>query len=148
MEDKKVHSFVKHHIHLRYLFDPAEMSFVIQLLHLDYLRQSGYRTAYSREFMYDYFQLKERTFNRCLRRLSQLGLIERVKDGLYVDYRLNREVYNRLLDILHVTNNFAIISNFCKEQFEMRGRTVESITDEEVEQLRLRGSEARPLSIY
>ncbi len=148
MEEKKVHSFVKHHIHLRYLFDPAEMSFVIQLLHLDFLRRSGYRTAYSREFMYDYFQLKERTFNRCLRRLSQLGLIERVKDGLYVDYRLNSEVYNRLLDIIHATNNFAIISDFCNEQFRERGRTIESVTDEEIEQLRKRGNEARPSFIF
>lgn len=132
-------SFVKMNLNLCYLFDQQEFCFLAHLLHLDFIRKCNYNTSFSRDFMLKKFRMNRRIFQRCTNRFTDLGLLEKKRQGVHIDYLMNQKLYQRLVEILCATQDIFAVSEFCEREFIKAGRKIESITDSEIQILREQG---------
>ncbi len=139
MERKLGVGYVCINDNLRHILDDGEMSFVVKLKHLDYMRKSGYRTAYSKDYYFKSFRIAKTPFYRIVRRLEALGILDRKKVGKYTDYVLNQAGYERLLKVAASTYNIEVLRAFAFEEFVVNKRSVDQITDDEISQLSIQG---------
>ena len=135
----KNRNFTKICNNLCYLFDYQEIGFLMHLTQINFIRECGYNTSYSRDFMLKKFRMNVRVFQRCTNRFIEMGLLEKKRKGLHFDYLLNKKRYERLLDIVCATNDVFALTKFCKKEFIKGSRTIDSITDSEIQILREQG---------
>lgn len=128
--------FVKCNLNLSCMFDPNEIIFIMHMLHISYIRSKGYNTVWSKKHLMLRTNIRLRTFDRCVKRMTELKLLERMpQDGMY-DYLWNISIYNRLLTILCATTDINSLIAFCQLNFNVQKRKIQSITDEEIFLLR------------
>lgn len=125
-------AFVKCHLNLSCMFDASEMIFIMHMVHISYLRSKGYNTVWSKAHLMQRMNIRLRTFDRCVKRMEGLRLLDRLpQEGMY-DYLWNMERYNRLLRIVSVTNDINRLGEFCRKNFVERKRDILSISDTEI----------------
>lgn len=134
MNEKKT-TYVKCYLNLCSMFDPQEIIFILHMVNINYLRSGGYNTVWSKSFLMRRMNVGLRVFDRCVKRMTDLGLLERkLKNGMY-DYCWNMNVYNRLLKIASATNDLNTLDKFGKRVFVKEKRDILSITDDEIREL-------------
>jgi predicted transcriptional regulator len=131
-------SFVKYYTGLSYLFNPAENQFIMHMVYVEYLKSVNYRIHWSKAEYIKRMGLKESAFNRCVNRLSQMKLLTRTYNdrGNRVYYSFDMERYNRLVEMLSITSNIDKLIAFCDENFKKQSRSIESITEDEINELK------------
>lgn len=134
--NSKKHSYVNINDNLRYFLNSYELSFLIRLKHLAHLRSVGLRTAFAKEANFRSFQINRTLFYQAVNRLESLGLMKRVKVKRYVDYQLNEESYDRLLEIATSTSNHLTLLSFSENEFIQKKRSILSISDTEIMELK------------
>ncbi len=144
-QNNSTRGYVQIHDSLRFFLSAPELSFVIRLKLLAYLRSTGHKTAYSQEHNFNSFNLSKYVFYRCANRLEEFGLLERVTVGKYTDYVLVESAYDRLVEIAYSTYNVLALLSFAYEEFKLKGRTIADISDEEIVALRERGETMEPI---
>lgn len=129
--------FVKYHTGLSYLFSPAETRFILHMVDIEYKKSSGFFTNWSR---YEYMKimgLNEYTFDKCIQKLSDMHLLKKENKNKpnRVYYSFNMQLYERLIYILSSTCNIDKLRQFCKINFIEKSRHIDSISEQEVENL-------------
>lgn len=128
-------SYVKCYLNLCCMFDPCEIVFLLHLVNINCLRNGGYNTVWSKTYLMQRMNLGLRVFNRCIKRMTELGLLERrLQNGMY-DYHLNMAMYERMLEILTATSDTSRLSCFCKQTFLKEKRRIADISDMEIKKL-------------
>lgn len=136
--------FVKYPLCLSYLFSPTETRFIAHMIDAEFLKSYGYDTAWSRREWMRRMGLTEYSFDGAVKSLMKIGLlIKRNNDfGNRVYYTFNMELYDKLVSILSVTNNVDRLISFCEMKFRQEKRTIESITPEEISELKQEDTKA------
>lgn len=140
MDEKKVKSFpyAKYPYALSYVFNPGEARFVLHMIEADFLKKQGYDTGWTRTEYMKRMGLNLYTFERCVRKLEKMNLLTRRYNtlGNRVYYSFNMDLYDRLVEILSATCHVDRLIDFCETKFKMENRSIESITEEEIEELK------------
>lgn len=127
--------FVKYYPTLSCMFDASESIFILHMLDIAYMRSKGYNTVWSKGHLMKRMNIRLRTFDRCVKRMTDLGLLDRLpQDGMY-DYLWNMSLYNRLLRIMSATRDVNRLSEFCRKTFVLQKRSIQSVSEEEIESL-------------
>lgn len=127
--------FVKYYPNLSCMFDASEVVFILHMVDIAYLRSKGFNTVWSKGYLMKRMNIRLRTFDRCVKRMTELGLLNRLsQDGMY-DYLWNMTLYNRLLQIMTATHDTNRIRVFCMKTFVEQKRSIQSISEEEIEAL-------------
>lgn len=117
-------------------FDITEAAFMVYMADLDAQREIGHKTIRPLEAHLSHLGFGRRNFNRCVDKTIRMGLLERVPiDGMY-DYIWNMQAYNRLVRIVSSTNSYNALRSFCKRVFDDERRRIESITNDEIQELK------------
>lgn len=126
--------FIKSYTGFSYLMGRDEIYFLMHMVDIEFLRELGYRVSWSKDEYMNRMQMGLYTFNKCVGNLERMGLLERIyaKLGRKVYYNLNTEVYKRLIHICGATDNFQLLKSFFETAIKKEGRTIGSITDEEI----------------
>lgn len=129
--------FVKYFTGLTYMFSPAERSFLLHMVDIDYKKNSGAYTDWGRTDYMKIMGLNKYNFDKCVKRFIELNLLEKTNNSCRnrVYYSFNIELYNRLVYILSSTCNVNKLIAFCNMNFREKKRSIESITDEEISEL-------------
>ncbi|GAB6013310.1 hypothetical protein [Viscerimonas tarda] len=138
MEQREKISFVKYYPGLSVMFKPVETLFILHMVRFEFLKTAGFRIRWSKAEYARRMGLKECAFIRCVKRLSAMKLLEvsHNPEGNRVFYSFNMSLYYRLVEILSATSDHDRLTAFCNRQFKKAGRPIESITDDEIRELR------------
>lgn len=128
---------VKYHLGLSCILSPKEARFIMHMVEIHHLDRWGYKTDYTRAEYMKRMGLGEHAFDSAARSLTGLGLVVRVGNRNSVHYSLNAKVYDRLVEIVSGTRNIGKLSEFMHLNLRMLGRSVDDITIEEIEQIRM-----------
>ena len=131
--------FVKYHLGLSYILSPAEARFMMHMDEIDHLEQLGFKTDFTRRELMKRMGLGEHTFDSAVRSLLAMGLIVRGPECSRnrVSYSLDRMVYGRLVIISSATRNINRLMQFFDTHLRKDGRSIASITDQEIEELKI-----------
>lgn len=128
-------AFVKCNLNLSCIFDASEILFIMHMVHIAYMRSKGYNTVWSKAHLMERMNIRLRTFDRCVRRMTGMKLLDRMpQEGMY-DYLWNMGRYNRLLQIISATNDINRLREFCRKAFVEQKRDILSISDTEIKML-------------
>lgn len=131
--------FIKYYPHLSCMFDASEIVFILHMLDIAYIRSKGYNTVWSKGHLMNRMNIRLRTFDRCVKRMVELGLLDRLpQDGMY-DYLWNMPLYNHLLRIMSATRDINRLREFCRKTFVEQKRSIQSVLEDEI---RLLGNES------
>lgn len=132
--------FVKFYTGLSYFFNPAETRFILHMVDIEFKKKSGFNTDWSRAEYMKIMGLNEYTFDKCIKRMLALGLLSKRNNDLgnKVYYSFDMQVYEKLVTIITSTNYVDALIDFCASNFADKPRTIESISDGELEALRAR----------
>ena len=93
--------FFKCYSRLLGVFEPEEIVFMLYMADLSRLRGKGFDTLRSKKTHMANTGIGSRLFDRCVRRMTALGLLKRVPlKGMY-DYLWDGRAYERLITILN-----------------------------------------------
>lgn len=132
MNKNKQPRYAQCYLNLTRLFDPAEMIFIMNMHQMEYLRQIQPERKWSKAFLMKKMNLGEKVFDRCVRRLQKMELLI-VSPDYHPDYRWDTALYLRLVKILSATKDSDAIDEFCRRVFLEQGRSIASISDQEIE---------------
>lgn len=134
---KRNESFEKAHPGFSYVLSPEEERFLKHLLEIEYLRKLGQKVDFTRAEYMKRMALKEYTFDRCGRSLCALGLALKTSDSSRnrVHYRLNRPIYDKLVNIVSTTRNIDRLIEFFDFHVFKLGKSIEELTVEDIERL-------------
>lgn len=128
-------AFVKCNLNLSCIFDASEILFIMHMVHIAYMRSKGYNTVWSKAHLMERMNIRLRTFDRCVKRMTGMKLLDRMpQEGMY-DYLWNMGRYNRLLQIISATNDINRLREFCRKAFVEQKRDILSISDTEIKML-------------
>lgn len=128
-------AFVKCNLNLSCIFDASEILFIMHMVHIAYMRSKGYNTVWSKAHLMERMNIRLRTFDRCVKRMTGMKLLDRMpQEGMY-DYLWNMGRYNRLLQIISATNDINRLREFCRKAFVEQKRDILSISDTEIKRL-------------
>lgn len=128
-------TFVKCFLNLSCMFDASEILFIMHMLDIAYIRSKGYNTVWSKSYLMKRMNIRLRTFDRCVKRMTQLGLLDRLpKAGMY-DYVWNMPTYNHLLRIISTTRDTERLREFCREAFTLQKRSILAVSPDEIEEI-------------
>jgi hypothetical protein len=135
---KKTAAFIKFHPGLSCLFNPAETVFLLHMVNLEYFKSTGYRIVRTKAEYIKRTGLKECTFNRCVDRFSEMKLLTRSYNALgnRVFYDIDMDLYRKLVEIVSSTYDCDRLRAFCETKFKKEARLIESITPEEIDELK------------
>ncbi len=130
--------FVKYYTGLSYLFSPAETRFIAHMVDIEYKKSCGYVMNLTRQDYMRIMGLNEHSFDKCIRRLVQLDLLEKTSNakGNRVYYSFNMKRYETLVGILSCSCHADRLIAFCKKHFIEDARPIDSITEEEIANLK------------
>lgn len=129
--------FEKSYPGFSYVLSPDEERFIKHMREIAFLRRRGEKTNFTRAEYMRRMGLREYTFDRCAKSLCELGLIVKTSDSSRnrVHYSLNEPVYDKLVRIVSTTRNIdRLIEFFAFHVFKL-GKSIESLSDEEIEGL-------------
>jgi hypothetical protein len=129
--------FVKYYLELSYLFSPEECRFIMHMTDIEFLKKSGYQTGWSKKEYIKRMGLSEYSFDKSVERLQKMGLLSRTHNSLgnKVFYSFDMDLYNRLVEILSMTCDIDKLIAFCNINFVEQSRSIESITEQEINDL-------------
>ncbi len=135
---EKLAPFAKYPYSLSYLFTPGESRFILHMIEADFLKKQGYDTDWTRAEYMKRMGLNLYTFEHCVRKLEGMNLLTRRHNALgnRVYYLFNMDLYDRLVEILSATCNVDKLIEFCDTKFKHENRSIESITEEEIVELK------------
>ncbi len=117
-------------------FDMAEAVFMVYMHDLSVQRDLGYNTIRSKRSHLGYLGIGARLFERCVAKCVRMGLLQcEVTDGKY-EYLWDKGTYLRLINILSVSGSHKALREFCDRVFEKEKRSVSSISDKEINDLK------------
>lgn len=117
------------------VFDPEEIVFMLYMADLSRLRGKGFDTLRSKKTHMANTGIGSRLFDRCVRRMTALGLLERVPlKGMY-DYLWDRQAYERLIEILNAPTSALDARAVGRHLFVTMERNILSISNKEIEEL-------------
>ena len=120
---------------LRGFFAPKEGVFMRYMADLSRLRGKGFETLRSKRMHMANTGIGSRLFDRCVRRMTALGLLERVPlKGMY-DYLWDGRAYERLIKIFNVPASALDARSVGRHLFVTLERNILSISDKEIEEL-------------
>lgn len=128
-------AFVKCNLNLCCMFDANEIIFIMHMVNIAYLRAEGYNTVWSKRYLMQRMNIRLRTFDRCVKRMTELKLLDRMpQEGMY-DYLWNMPLYDRLLKIISATKDINRLREFCRTTFIEQKKSIQSISDDEIRSL-------------
>lgn len=119
---------VTFYLNLSCLFDPAEVVFLLHMVDMEYMKQSGYNTAWSKEFLLLRMNLGIRLFDRVTKKLISMGLLSKDKVGNKYAYSLDMKAYRKLVGFLSLTNDIFKLKAFCETVFIKGKRKIQDVT--------------------
>lgn len=128
--------FEKCYTQLWYVFDPAEMMFIINIRSIQRISSLGYSTDWSKDFLMNRMNMRRSTFNRCEKRLIEMELLERRAVGKKICYDWNNDLFESLVLIVSASNDVFVVKEFCKRKFITEKKGIADITEEEIESLK------------
>ena len=126
---------VTFHLNLSCLFDPAEIVFLLHMLDMEYMKQNGYNTIWSKEFMLLKMNLGVRLFDRVTKKLISMELLTKEKAGNKYAYSLDLETYRKLVGFLSLTNDILKLKAFCETVFIKEKKKIQNVTGNDLEML-------------
>jgi hypothetical protein len=127
--------FVKYHLGLSCILSPKEARFMMHMVEIHHLTLWGYKTDYTRTEYMKRMGLGEHAFDTAAGSLTELGLVVRTGSRNSVHYALNVEMYDRLVEIVSWAQNVERLSGFLDFNLRKLGRSIDSITDGELDKL-------------
>lgn len=119
---------VTFYLNLSCLFDPAEVVFLLHMVDMEYMKQSGYNTTWSKDFLLLKMNLGMRLFDRVTEKLISMGLLSKDKAGNKYAYSLDMKAYRKLVGILSLTNDIFKLKAFCETIFIKEKRKILDVT--------------------
>lgn len=127
--------FLKCYSRMLGVFDPEEIVFMLYMADLSRLRGKGFDTLRSKRTHMANTGIGSRLFDRCVRRMTALGLLKRVPlKGMY-DYLWDGRAYERLITILNAPASALDARTVGRQLFVSMERNILSISDKEIEEL-------------
>lgn len=126
---------VTFHLNLSCLFDPAEIVFLLHMLDMEHMKQNGYNTTWSKEFLLLKMNLGVRLFDRVTKKLISMGLLTKEKTGNKYAYSLDLKAYRKLVGFLSLTNDIFKLKAFCETVFIKEKKKIQDITESDIEVL-------------
>lgn len=127
--------FVKYPLGLSCVLSPKEARFILHMIEMQHLSLWGYKTDYTRTEYMKRMGLGENAFDTAARSLTDLGLVVRTGSRNSVHYELDEKMYDRLVEIVSDTRNIERLAGFLDFNLRKLGRSIDSITDEEIDQI-------------
>ena len=135
MKDQSKFVFYRFYKGLMMAFDLPESAFMVYMADLNTIRELSYNTLRPMSAHLGCLGIGRRSFERCIKKTTSMGLLKRVAvDGKY-DYFWDMEAYDRLIQIVSTTTKYTVLREFCNKAFEKDKRTVMSITYDEIQEL-------------
>lgn len=136
---KKHESFEKSYPGFSYVLTPDEERMLKHLLEIEYLRKLGHKVDFTRAEYMKRMALREYTFDRSARSLCRLGLAVKTADSSRnrVQYRLNSEMYLKLVHIVSLTRNIDRLVQFFDFHIFKLGKSIGELTEEDIRTLML-----------
>lgn len=128
----KSYRFIKCYAGMIGAFSSAEVVFMLYMSDLAFLRSKGYDTVRSKRRHMECTHIRSRKFDRCVEKMTRMGLLQRVPVGGMYDYLWNMDSYERLIEILSLTKDLGKLRTFCERVFEVEQRPVSSITNDDI----------------
>lgn len=119
---------VTFYLNLSCLFDPAEVVFLLHMVDMECMKQSGYNTAWSKEFLLLRMNLGIRLFDRVTKKLISMGLLSKEKAGNKYAYSLDMKVYRKLVGFFSLTNDIFKLKTFCETVFIKGKKKIQDVT--------------------
>lgn len=126
---------VTFYLNLSCLFDPAEIIFLLHMVDMEYMKQNGYNTTWSKEFLLLKMNLGVRLFDRVTKKLISMGLLSKDKAGNKYIYSLDLKTYRKLVGFLSLTNDIFKLKSFCEAVFIKEKRKIWSVTGNDLKVL-------------
>ncbi len=126
---------VTFYLNLSCLFDPAEIIFLLHMVDMEYMKQRGCNTTWSKEFLLLKMNLGVRLFDRVTRNLISMGLLSKDKAGNKYAYSLDLKAYHKLVSFLSLTNDVFKLKAFCDTVFIKEKRKIQEISGSNLEML-------------
>ncbi len=126
--------FLKTYCALVGAFQPDEVVFMAYMADLANLRGKGYNTIRSKREHMANTAIGLRVFDKCVAKMTGMGLLEKIPVGGMCDYVWDMEAYRRLVEMLAGIRIPARRNSFCKTFFEGQERDVRSIRDSEIDE--------------
>ena len=127
--------FLKCYSRMLGVFEPEEVVFMLYMADLSRLRSKGFEPLRSKRTHMANTGIGSRLFDRCVRRMTALGLLERVPlKGMY-DYLWDGRAYERLITILNAPASALDARTVGRQLFVSMERNILSISDKEIEEL-------------
>ena len=117
-------------------FGPCEAVFMAYMADLDRLRMSGANTVFGLKMHLGITGMGRRTFERCIWKAVNMGLLERIPITGRYDYVWDRAAYGRLVEIVSSATSYTALREFCDRVFGAEHRKVLAITDNEIQTLK------------
>lgn len=126
---------VTFYLNLSCLFDPAEVVFLLHMVDMESMKQSGYNTTWSKDFLLLKMNLGMRLFDRVTKKLISIGLLSKDKAGNKYAYSLDLKAYRRLVGFLSLTNDIFKLKAFCDTVFIKEKRKIQHVTGSDLRML-------------
>lgn len=126
---------VTFYLNLSCLFDPAEIIFLLHMVDMEYMKQSGYNTVWSKEFLLLRMNLGMRLFDRITKKLISMGLLSKEKAGNKYAYSIDMETYHKLVGFLSLTNDVFKLKAFCETVFIKGKKKIQDVTGSDLKTL-------------
>ena len=105
------------------------------MVDMEYMKQSGYNTTWSKEFLLLKMNLGVRLFDRVTKKLISMGLLSKDKAGNKYIYSLDLKTYRKLVGFLSLTNDIFKLKSFCEAVFIKEKRKIWSVTENDLKVL-------------
>ncbi len=127
--------FVKYHLGLSYILSPTEARFIMHMVEIHHMTLWGFKTDFTRAEYMRRMGLREHAFDSAAKSLTRMGLVRRRSESSRnrVHYSLDTTVYDRLVVIVSATRNIDRLIGFIDFNIRKLGKSIASITDEEIE---------------
>lgn len=127
--------YVRSYLNLGYILDKSEFFFMLHMNQIHFIASLGYKTSWSKDFLMNRMDMNRRVFNRCEKRLIEMKLLKKGRDGKKIRYFWDVELYERLVSIVNASQDVFAVKEFCKTKFIAEKRGIDEITDQEIDLL-------------
>ncbi len=130
---------VDYHILLPLIFTPAEQIFIMHMINIEKRKEKGLFVPMGRSAHMKQMQLTQYAFDKCIYKMTQLGLLakrnNKKKNRVYYCFDIYK--YAQLIKIISGTENLDKLKEFCHKNFIIRIRSIDSISDQEIKNLKM-----------
>lgn len=116
---------------LRRAFKPYEVTFMLYMKNLDFLRQQKYYSPASVKYHMLETNISYRQFNYCIDKMQKMGLLTVCEQTRTRDYKWDTKKFDFLIEKLSMCKDPIKLKDFCDEKFETKKMDINLVKEDD-----------------